>query len=390
MSEREEDNEDGPAYEAPKKVDLKDLVNQDQEDESLRKYKEALLGAAASGDVNSPSDDPRRVVVVKMRVLFDDRPDGDIEYDLDTEAKLAAMKEKPFQLKEGCKYKIEVTFRVQHEIVSGLKYVNAVYRKGVRVDKQNTMLGSFGPQAGTLRRWLDRVCCGVPRPHALPPHRAARRALSAPRLGRVPVGHARARPILGQVVVCRRRQRDALLVRVYVRALVALRAPSLTRTVLRRHFFDQEDVLNTCIDSFPKLTTPSFATVFGCCLLHSLALRHPIFLLLWIPIAIVFQKHLHLRLDLFSPTVLLLLQRKRRDLCQGCRPRQPCVLRDLREQSSCPTHHLVLLATIFAFRQCFCAARFWLRLHAHAPLDRGCERSMRKQACRQLPAVGKF
>ena len=84
-----------------------------QEDESLRKYKEALLGAAASGDVASPSDDPRRVVIVKMRVLFDDRPDGDIEYDLDSPEKLAAMKDSPFQLKEGCKYKIEVTFRVQ-------------------------------------------------------------------------------------------------------------------------------------------------------------------------------------------------------------------------------------------------------------------------------------
>lgn len=82
-----------------------------------------------------------------MRVLFDDRPDGDIEYDLDSPEKLAAMKDSPFQLKEGCKYKIEVTFRVQHDIVSGLKYVNAVYRKGVRVDKQQTMLGSFGPQA---------------------------------------------------------------------------------------------------------------------------------------------------------------------------------------------------------------------------------------------------
>lgn len=110
-------------------------------------YKEALLGAAASGNVVSPKDDPRRVVIVKMRVLFEDRPEGHIEYDLDTPEKLEAMKSKPFVLMEGCKYKIEVTFRVQHDIVSGLKYTNAVYRKGVRVDKQVTMLGSFGPQA---------------------------------------------------------------------------------------------------------------------------------------------------------------------------------------------------------------------------------------------------
>jgi Rho GDP-dissociation inhibitor len=105
------------------------------------------LGAAAKGGVAAPTDDPRRVVIVKMRVLFEDRPDGHIEYDLDTKEKLEAMKSKPFVLMEGCKYKIEVTFRVQHDIVSGLKYTNAVYRKGVRVDKQTTMLGSFGPQA---------------------------------------------------------------------------------------------------------------------------------------------------------------------------------------------------------------------------------------------------
>jgi hypothetical protein len=58
-------------------------------------YKEALLGAAASGKVVSPKDDPRRVVIVKMRVMFEDRPDGHIEYDLDTKEKLEAMKDKP-------------------------------------------------------------------------------------------------------------------------------------------------------------------------------------------------------------------------------------------------------------------------------------------------------
>jgi Rho GDP-dissociation inhibitor len=77
---------------------------------------------------------------------------------------------------EGCKYKIEVTFRVQHDIVSGLKYTNAVYRKGVRVDKQTTMLGSFGPQGD-----------------------ASRRCLPASRLGRCSVGHVGAWRLQGQV-----------------------------------------------------------------------------------------------------------------------------------------------------------------------------------------------
>jgi Rho GDP-dissociation inhibitor len=67
-----------------------------------------------------------------MRVVFEARPGGDIVYDLSSKEKLAAMKETPFVIMEGSKYKIEVTFRVQHDIVSGLKYTNTVYRKGVR------------------------------------------------------------------------------------------------------------------------------------------------------------------------------------------------------------------------------------------------------------------
>ena len=73
------------------------------------------------------------------------------------------MKNTPFCLKEGTHYKTKVSFKVQHEIVSGLKYVNLVYRKGIRgqyhfslivsnlwlyllVAKDQQMIGSFGPQ----------------------------------------------------------------------------------------------------------------------------------------------------------------------------------------------------------------------------------------------------
>lgn len=38
-----------------------------------------------------------------------------------------------------------VTFKVQHEIISGLSYVQVVKRKGLRVSKDSEMLGSYGP-----------------------------------------------------------------------------------------------------------------------------------------------------------------------------------------------------------------------------------------------------
>ena len=36
---------------------------------------------------------------------------------------------------------IQITFRVQQEIVSGLKFVNKFYKAGIRVAKEETMLG---------------------------------------------------------------------------------------------------------------------------------------------------------------------------------------------------------------------------------------------------------
>jgi len=135
-----------PEYKVGKKVGINELLTQDQDDESLRKYKESLLGKI-DGAAVAPKDDPRRVVVKEMKIIFENRPEGDITYVLDSKEDLERMKKTPFTLKEGCSYKIKVGFRAQHDIVSGLKYVNAVYRKGIRVAKDNQMLGSFAPQA---------------------------------------------------------------------------------------------------------------------------------------------------------------------------------------------------------------------------------------------------
>jgi len=133
-------------YQVGKKVTVNELMSMDTEDESLRKYKESLLGKAASS-VFAPKDDSRRVVITELRVICEGRPDGDIVYKLETKEAIAKLKDLPFTLKEGCNYKISVSFRVQHEIVSGLKYVNKATRKGLPVGKEELMIGSFAPQA---------------------------------------------------------------------------------------------------------------------------------------------------------------------------------------------------------------------------------------------------
>jgi len=56
------------------------------------------------------------------------------------------MKKTPFSLLEGSNWKICVVFRVQHNLVSGLKIENSVTKLGMQVDKDILVLGSYRPQ----------------------------------------------------------------------------------------------------------------------------------------------------------------------------------------------------------------------------------------------------
>lgn len=139
--ETHSDHEDTPGYKPPAEKKLEEIVNQDTEDESLQKYKQALLGEGVNGPLPFP-DDPRRVIVTKLGVLVDGH--GDLELDLTGDP--SKMKEKAFILKEGCEYRVKIYFYVQRDIVTGLKYVQKTYRKGLQVDKDSHMVGSYGPK----------------------------------------------------------------------------------------------------------------------------------------------------------------------------------------------------------------------------------------------------
>ncbi|PKU28239.1 rho gdp-dissociation inhibitor 1 [Limosa lapponica baueri] len=60
---------------------------------------------------------------------------------------LESYKKQAFVLKEGVEYRIKISFRVNREIVSGLKYIQHTFRKGVKIDKTEYMVGSYGPRA---------------------------------------------------------------------------------------------------------------------------------------------------------------------------------------------------------------------------------------------------
>lgn len=67
--------------------------------------------------------------------------------DISNKDAIKKVEETVFTIKEGVQYRLKVTFRIQHDVVSGLKYLHAVKRGPLRVDKMEEMVGSYGPNA---------------------------------------------------------------------------------------------------------------------------------------------------------------------------------------------------------------------------------------------------
>jgi Rho GDP-dissociation inhibitor len=112
----------------------------DQNDESLRKWKESL-GLGSGKDISDPSD-PRKCIILSLGLEVEGRPD--IIIDLKQPGAVDALKNKPFTIKEGAVFRMKAQFKVQHQILSGMKYVQVVKRLGVS-NKMQEMIGSYSP-----------------------------------------------------------------------------------------------------------------------------------------------------------------------------------------------------------------------------------------------------
>ncbi|XP_030000894.1 rho GDP-dissociation inhibitor 1-like isoform X2 [Sphaeramia orbicularis] len=134
----ENDEPESVNYKAPAQKTLAEIQELDKDDESLRKYKEALLGASVTeSDPSVPN-----VQVTRMSLVCEGAPNP-LVLDLQD---LDGIKNQTFVLKEGVEYKIKISFKVNREIVSGLKYVQNTFRKGIKIDKSEYMVGSYGPR----------------------------------------------------------------------------------------------------------------------------------------------------------------------------------------------------------------------------------------------------
>ncbi|XP_040212301.1 rho GDP-dissociation inhibitor 1-like isoform X1 [Rana temporaria] len=126
-------------YKAPEKKSVQELQELDKDDESLMKYKQALLGKLPTAvDPNAPN-----VQVLSMELICNEAP-GPIKMEL--AGNVGTLKDHTYVLKEASCYRVKITFKVNKEIVSGLKYVQHTFKTGIKVDKETHMVGSYGPR----------------------------------------------------------------------------------------------------------------------------------------------------------------------------------------------------------------------------------------------------
>ncbi|CAN6327055.1 unnamed protein product [Urochloa humidicola] len=120
-------------------VPLKDQLELDKDDDSLRRWKEQLLGDVDTtklGETVEPE-----VTILNLTILSPGRPDLVLPIPLVPDDKGYA-----FTLKDGSTYSFRFSFTVSNNIVSGLRYTHNVWKTGVKVENQKVMLGTFSPQ----------------------------------------------------------------------------------------------------------------------------------------------------------------------------------------------------------------------------------------------------
>ncbi|CAL1701469.1 unnamed protein product [Somion occarium] len=132
-----------PGYKIGAAKSVDEYAKLDAEDESLARWKASLgiVPGAASGPATGP-----QVSVLTLELASPTLPAGKkLAMNINDPAALAEIKKHPFVIKEGVEYNVRITFKVNHGICSGVRYLQVVKRAGVKMDKMEQMLGSYGP-----------------------------------------------------------------------------------------------------------------------------------------------------------------------------------------------------------------------------------------------------
>ncbi|CAO2833634.1 unnamed protein product [Amaranthus hypochondriacus] len=135
----EDDEEDLNNIHLGPKCSIRQHFEKDKDDESLRKWKEQLLG-----NVDFESGEETLEPEVKILSLTIVSPGRDeIVLPLPESGDPKGLW---FTLKEDSPYSLRFCFQVSNNIVSGLRYINTVWKTGLKVDSTKEMIGTFSPQ----------------------------------------------------------------------------------------------------------------------------------------------------------------------------------------------------------------------------------------------------
>ncbi|PON46511.1 Rho protein GDP-dissociation inhibitor [Parasponia andersonii] len=135
----EEDDDQGNKLQLGPQCTLKEQLEKDKDDESLRRWKEQLLGSVDFDNVGETLEP--EVKITELSIISAGRPDIVLPIPEDGNPKGLW-----FTLKEGSRYNLKFSFNVSNNIVSGLKYTNTVWKTAIKVDSTKEMVGTFSPQ----------------------------------------------------------------------------------------------------------------------------------------------------------------------------------------------------------------------------------------------------
>ncbi|CCC67944.1 hypothetical protein NCAS_0A13860 [Naumovozyma castellii] len=137
-----EDEQPSDDYKVSAKKTVDEYKKLDAGDESLAKWKESL-GLGQDVLPLEFEGDKRKVVIQKIQLLVNN--ETPITFDLTNEKTIKELASKRYKIKENAIYKLKITFKVQHEIITGLRYVQYIKKAGIAVDKIDDHLGSYAP-----------------------------------------------------------------------------------------------------------------------------------------------------------------------------------------------------------------------------------------------------
>jgi len=127
----------------PPEVDLANQFEKEKNDPAMIAYLKQL---GIDPNYVPPKDDPRRVVINEFSVIFKDDVHPPYTLRFQKAEDLIEAKKTPIVVKEGVEFKIRISFRVQHNVVLGLKIQNTISKLGKTVSDDEEMLGTYPPK----------------------------------------------------------------------------------------------------------------------------------------------------------------------------------------------------------------------------------------------------